>query len=71
MTTISLVAVSRHGQTVNAGAIKVGRFSRRNNRSKGPTPLREQPRVGALMRPQEFASGFVDLLLGRTSRVSP
>ena len=66
MTTISLVAVSRHGQMVNAGSIKVGRFSRRNNRSKGPTPLREQ----SLMRPREFASGFVDLLLGRTSRAS-
>jgi hypothetical protein len=67
MTTISLVVVSRPRKTVVTGAIKLGQFSRRNNRLKGSTQLRERPRSGPL-GPQEFVGGFVDFLLGRTSR---
>jgi len=67
MTTISLEVVSRPGKTVNTGAIKVGQFSRRINRFKGSTQLRERPRFGT-PSPQEFAGGFVDFLLGKTIR---
>jgi hypothetical protein len=67
MTTISLDVVSRPGKTVDAGGIKVGRFSKRNNRFKSSARLHERPRFG-IPSPQEFAGGFVDFLLGRTSR---
>jgi len=67
MTAISLVDVSRPGKTVDIGAIKVGQFSWGNNRSKGSTQLGELLRFGT-PGPQEFPSGFVDFLLGRTSR---
>jgi hypothetical protein len=67
MTAISLVDVSRPGKTVDIGVINVGQFSRGNNRLKGSTQLDEPPRFGT-PGPQEFPSGFVDFLLGRTSR---
>jgi hypothetical protein len=67
MTTISLEVVSRPVKTIDTGAIKVGRFSKRNNRFKSSARLRERPRFG-IPSPQEFAGGFVDFLLGRTSR---
>jgi hypothetical protein len=67
MTAISLVDVSRPGKTVDTVAIKVGQFSRGGNRLKGSTQLCEPPRFGT-PGPQEFAGGFVDFLLGRTSR---
>jgi hypothetical protein len=67
MTTISLDVVSRPGKTVDASGIKVGRFSKRNNRYKNSARLHERPRFG-IPSPQEFAGGFVDFLLGRTSR---
>jgi len=67
MTAISLADVSRSGKTVDTGAIKVGRFSRGNSRLKGSTRLREPLRF-VTPGPQEFTGGFVDFLLGRTSR---
>jgi hypothetical protein len=68
MTAISLGQVGRPGKTASIGAIRVGQFSRGNNRLIGLAQLREQlPRFGA-SRPQEFAGGFVDFLLGRSTR---
>jgi hypothetical protein len=68
MTAISLGYVSRPAKTASTGAIRVGQFLSDNNRSIAPTQLREQlPRFGA-SQPQEFAGGFVDLLLGRGNR---
>ena len=67
MTAISLAYVSRPGKTVHSGAIKVGRFSKGNSRLNGSTRLRGPLRF-ATPGPQGFAGGFVDFLLGRTSR---
>jgi hypothetical protein len=68
MTAISLVEMSAGlARRSITGAIEVGQFSRGNNRLKGSTQLREPPRFGT-PGPQEFPSGFVDFLLGRTSR---
>jgi hypothetical protein len=60
---------SRPGSTAVTGAINVGRFSTDNNRLIGPALRREplEPYFGTA-RPQEFASGFVDFLLGRSAR---
>jgi hypothetical protein len=70
MTAISLGHISRPGKTASTGAIRVGQFSRGNNRLTGPARLREQlARFGA-SRSQEFAGGFVDFLLGRSTRDS-
>jgi hypothetical protein len=51
-------------------AIKVGRLSRDSDRYLvGPVQLREQLEMGNITsRPQEFAGGFVDFLLGRGAR---
>jgi hypothetical protein len=51
-------------------AIKVGRLTRVSGRySVGPAQVREQFEVrNVASRPQEFASGFVDFLLGRGAR---
>jgi len=61
---------SRLGRTAITDAIKVGRFSRNSGRYLiGPAQLREQFEVSNLtLRPQEFAGGFVDFLLGRGAR---
>jgi hypothetical protein len=58
---------SRLGRTATTAAIKVGRFSRDSSRYLiGPAQLREQFEVGNVTsRPQEFAGGFIDFLLGR------
>jgi hypothetical protein len=67
MTAISLGHVSRPGKTAITGAIRVGQFLEGNNRLIGPAQLREQlPHFGA-PPPQEFAGGFVDFLLGRST----
>ena len=68
MTAISLGHVSRPGKTAMTGAIKAGRFSRGNGRLIGPAQLREQLARFGSSRPQEFAGGFVDFLLGRITR---
>jgi hypothetical protein len=54
-------------------AIKVGRLSRDSGRYLvGPVQLREQLEMGNITsRPQEFAGGFVDFLLGRGARHTP
>jgi len=70
MTATSLeqaVRRSRLGRTATTAAIKAGRFSRDSSRYLiGPAQLREQFEVGNVTsRPQEFAGGFIDFLLGR------
>jgi hypothetical protein len=69
MTAISLGQAARCSglnRTDTAAAINVGRFSRG---LIGPTQLRGQVEVSKITsRPQEFASGFVDFLLGRGAR---
>ena len=75
MTAISLGQAARRGRLGRmaiTAAIKVGRVT---NDSDGylidPTQLREHFGVGNLTsRPQEFAGGFVDFLLGRGPRHS-
>jgi hypothetical protein len=68
MTAISLGHVSRPGKMTTTGAIRTGQFSRRSGRLIGSAQLREHlPRIGT-SRPQEFAGGFVDFLLGRSAR---
>ncbi len=68
MTAISLghaARPSRLGRTAITAAIKVAR----GGYSVGPAQVREQFEVSNVAsRPQEFASGFVDFLLGRGVR---
>jgi hypothetical protein len=72
MTTISLgqARSSRFGRTAITAAIKVGRLTRDSGGYLvGRAQLREQFEVGNFTsRPQEFAGGFVDFLLGRGAR---
>ena len=69
MTAISLghaARPSRLNRTVTTVAINVGRYSRG---LISPTQLRGQFEVAEITsRPQEFAGGFVDFLLGRGAR---
>ena len=72
MTAISLghaACLSRPGTTTINGVIEVGKFSRGKRKLICSTVLREQiePYFGT-SRQQEFASGFVDFLLGRSPR---
>jgi hypothetical protein len=59
-----------HGQTAIAAAIKVGRLTRRSGGCfAGPAHIHAQFEIdGVTSRPQEFAGGFVDFLLGRVAR---
>jgi hypothetical protein len=61
---------SRLGQTAIAAAIKAGRLTRNSAwYFVGPAQIREQFEVDSVtLRPQEFAGGFVDFLLGRVAR---
>jgi hypothetical protein len=61
---------SRLGQTAIAAAIKVGRLTKnRGGCFVGPAHICEQFEVASVTsRPQEFAGGFVDFLLGRVAR---
>ena len=73
MTAISLAQAagpSRLGKTAITAAIKVGRLTRNNGEGfVDPAQIREQFEVNsATSRPQEFAGGFVDFLLGRVAR---
>jgi hypothetical protein len=73
MTAISLgqsACPSRLGRTAIAAAIKVGRLTRNNGEGfVDPAQIREQFEVNSVTsRPQEFAGGFVDFLLGRVAR---
>jgi hypothetical protein len=73
MTAISLghaARPSRLGRTAVTAAIKVGRLTRASGGyAVGPAEVREQFEVrNVASRPQEFASGFVDFLLGRGVR---
>jgi hypothetical protein len=73
MTAISLGQAdrpSRLGIRAISAAIKVGRLSGHGGRYLvGPVQLREQFEMGNVTsRPQEFAGGFVDFLLGRGAR---
>jgi hypothetical protein len=73
MTAISLgpaARPSRLGQTAIAAAIKVGRLTRNSGGCfVGPAQIREQFEVDSVtLRPQGFAGGFVDFLLGRVAR---
>ena len=73
MTAISLgraACPSRLRQTAIAAAIKVGRLTRNSGGGfVGPAQIREQFEVESVTsRPQEFAGGFVDFLLGRVAR---
>ena len=75
MTAISLGLAARPtrlGMRAITAAIKVGRLSRDSGRYLvGPVQLREQLEMGNITsRPQEFAGGFVDFLLGRGARHS-
>jgi hypothetical protein len=73
MTAISLglaARPSRLGMRAISPATKVGRLSRDSSRYLvGPVQLREQFEMdNVTSRPQEFAGGFVDFLLGRGAR---
>jgi hypothetical protein len=73
MTAISLgqaACPSRLGQTSIAAASKVDRLMRNNDGCfVGPAQIHEQFEVDSFTsRPQEFAGGFVDFLLGRVAR---
>ena len=73
MTAISLgqpARPSRVGVRAITAAIKVGRLPKDSGRYLvGSVLLREQFEMGNVTsRPQEFASGFVDFLLGRGAR---
>jgi len=73
MTAISLglaARPSRLGMRTITAAIKGGRLSRDSGRYLvGAVQLREQFEMGDVTsRPQEFAGGFVDFLLGRGAR---
>jgi hypothetical protein len=72
MTVISLghaARLSRPGIATITNPVEVGKFSRGKRKLICPPVLREQvgPYFGT-SRPQEFASGFVDFLLGRSPR---
>jgi hypothetical protein len=68
MTAISLgqaARLTRLGRMTITGAVKVDRSSRDNGRYL----IGQEQRVGSVSsRQQEFASGFVDFLLGRSVR---
>lgn len=73
MTAISLgqaACPSRLGQTAIAAAAKVGRLTRDSGGCfVAPAQMHEQFVVDSVTsRPQEFAGGFVDFLLGRVAR---
>ena len=73
MTAISLgqaARPSRLGMRTIASATKVSRLPRGSGRYLvGPIQLLEQFEMGSITsRPQEFAGGFVDFLLGRGAR---
>jgi hypothetical protein len=70
MTAISLGQPARASRLGVRAAIKVGRLPRDSGRYLvGSVQLREQFEIGNVTsRPQEFASGFVDFLLGRGAR---
>jgi len=73
MTAISLGHAARPdrlGRTAVTAAIKVGRLTGASGRySVGPAQIREPFGVrDVASRPREFASGFVDFLLGRGAR---
>jgi len=71
MTAISLGQPARPSRArAITAAIKVGRLPRDSGRYLvGSVQLREQFEMGNVTsRPQEFASGFVDFLLGRGAR---
>ena len=73
MTAISLgqPRSSRFGMRAITAAINGGRLSRDSGRYLvGPVQLRGQFEMGN-SRPQEFADGFVDFLLGRGARHPP
>jgi len=75
MTAISLgqsARSSRFGMRAITAAINSGRLSRDSGRYLvGPVQLGEQFEMGNVTsRPQEFAGGFVDFLLGRGTRHS-
>ena len=75
MTAISLAQAarpSRLGKTAMTAAIKVGRVtSNSDGYLIGPAQLREHFEMGNVTsRPQGFAGGFVDFLLGRDARHS-
>jgi hypothetical protein len=68
MTAISFGYASRTGKTTIPGAFKVGHFSRGKSRLIDPVQLRDGLRRFGSSAPKEFAGGFVDFLLGRSSR---
>jgi hypothetical protein len=73
MTAISLghaARPSRPGRSAITAAIKVGRLTRASGGyAVGPAQVRERFEVSNIIsRPQEFANGFVDFLLGRGAR---
>jgi len=73
MTAISLglaARPSRLGMRAISAATNVGRLSTDSSRYLvGPVQLREQFEMdNVTSRPQEFAGGFVDFLLGRGAR---
>ena len=75
MTAISLGQAARPirlSRTAITAAIKVGRLTRDSGGYLGgPAQVREQPEgSNVTSRPQEFAGGFVDFLLGRGARHS-
>jgi hypothetical protein len=72
MTAISPGQASRLGMRAITTAIKDGRLSRDSGKYLvGSSLLREQFEIGNLIsRPEEFAGGFVDFLLGRGARHS-
>jgi hypothetical protein len=76
MTAISLgqaARPSRLGMRAITAAIKVGRLSRDTRRYlAGPVQSRDKFEMGNVTsRSQEFASGFVDFLLGRGAHHHP
>ena len=74
MTSISpgqVARPSRLGISAITTAIKDGRLSRDGGKYLAGPVLREQFEIGNLIsRPEEFAGGFVDFLVGRGARHS-
>ena len=75
MTAISLIQAARlspPGSSPISAAITVARFSTVHSRYlAGPAALHEQVKLqvgNIISRPQAFAGGFVDFLLGRGAR---